>query len=432
MKTWFSIKTNEADDMPAEVLIYDDIGAWGVTAKDFTEKLGSIKSKKINLRINSGGGDFFDGCAIYNAIKEHPAETTCHVTALAASAASIIAIAGKKVTVAKNGFLMIHNVMSMAFGSAADMRKEAELLDRLSGSAAAMYAAKTGHPAADMQKLMDDETWFDAAEAKKLGLVDEIKDDDEEDDDETPLNSATAMRAVAKYKKAPDRLRKFAASLTAKTPEQEQIPMAQKITVRDGKHFVSIDGKEIEIEAPVAAVQPKPEPAVDLDAIRKQATDKAVTEERAYRSMFTTVVASAKLTGADAEKFEKDFYGRAEADLKFLATHAIGTRATPVGEGSGEQEKKTETDADKSAKVISDYCANRFKNDASMRRRFKVNTTNAADQAYKDGLARYIAVETKCRADEAAPKNQSKEDGDEQAVDDPISRVMRNRTVYSA
>src|ERR1700730_658024 len=97
-KTWFKIVSaggsgaGGADD-PAEVMIYDDIGYWGIRAKDFAEAFNGIKAKKINVRINSGGGDFFDGCAIHSIIKDHAAEVTCHVDGLAASAASVVAIA---------------------------------------------------------------------------------------------------------------------------------------------------------------------------------------------------------------------------------------------------------------------------------------------------------------------------------------------------
>src|SRR5579864_7230569 len=249
-KTWFNMADAAGGAECAEVSIYDDIGAWGITAKDFIGQLSAIKAKKINLRINSGGGDFFDACAIYNAIKEHAAETTCHVMALAASAASVIAIAGKKVVMSKNSFMMIHNVMPFAFGDAADMRKQADTLDKLTGSLADMYAGKTGKPAADMAKAMNDETWYGATEAKAAGLADEIVDPDEAEEEEGQVNSV--VKAVSKYKRAPEGLRRYAASLSApRTQENSMLPIYNK----GGKSFVIIDGKEHEIETPAATAQ---------------------------------------------------------------------------------------------------------------------------------------------------------------------------------
>jgi ATP-dependent protease ClpP protease subunit len=455
LKTWFKIvqpiaQANGMEDAPAEVMIFDDIGAWGIGAKDFTEAFNAIKAQKINVRINSGGGDFFDGCAMYSTIRDHAAEVTCHVEGLAASAASVVAIAGDKVCIASNAFMMIHNVMTMAFGNGADLRKQADLLDKLSGSTAALYASKTGKTPAEMQQLMDDESWFDAREAKSIGLVDEIKDpDDEEDDDDSDLEMSAVFRAVATYRKAPEQLRRFAASLAARkgnegpgkaakgktaagnnAVKQETPAMANKITLKDGKQYVTINGVEHELEASAPAATT----TVDLDKAVNEARTKAVAEERAYRGMFSTIVQSAGLKDAAAvADFEKNFYGRAESDLKFLAQHAIGTRAKPLGEGSGEPEPVAgaKTDADKAAREIREYCADRFATDASMRRRFKVNSTNIEDAGYKAGLDRYVAVETKCRADEAKPTKKSREDEDKDPEGDVISRTLKNPSLFS-
>lgn len=167
----------------AEILLYDEIGYWGVTAKDFAAALAKVTAPNVTLRINSPGGDVFDGLAIYAALQSHPATITAVIEGLAASAASFIALAAAKVQMAPNAFMMIHRAWGIGIGNAADMRDMATVLDKIDGQLAAIYAAKSGAPAAEMQALMAgdvDGTWFTADEAKSLGLIDQIGPDEEQ------------------------------------------------------------------------------------------------------------------------------------------------------------------------------------------------------------------------------------------------------------
>lgn len=157
-----------------EIMLYDEIGFWGVTASEFNKQLSGIKAKTINLRVNSPGGDVFDGIAIYNALRDHPARVVTHIDGVAASIASVIALAGDEVRMAENAFMMIHNAWGMVIGYAEDMRKEADLLDKVSGSLLMAYENKTTSSSAEIQAWMDDETWFTAEEAAEAGFVDEI------------------------------------------------------------------------------------------------------------------------------------------------------------------------------------------------------------------------------------------------------------------
>lgn len=442
MKTWFTI-LNVADDT-AEVRIYDDIGSYGVSAKAFCEQFAGIKAAKIDLRINSYGGEVFDAAAICTAIKEHSADVTAHVDGIAASAASVIAAACDRVEIGKSAFMMIHNAMSGQYGYASDLRKTADMLDKLSGSIAQVYSDKTGKPADVVRKAMDDETWFDASEAKAWGLADSIKNDDEDEDDEDdefenaknfPAINSIAPLLVQRFKNVPDRIRRLAVN---RAKHREANAMLNIIT-RDGKNFVTIDGKEHEVT--VATPAPKTtetQPANQAGKIEQlggkteqevlaavnKAKEDAVKEERAYREMFETTLNSAGLTGKAAEDFKK-FYGRPEADLKFLASNAIGNRAKPVGEGSGEPEKKAEED--KAKKEIRDYCEKRFANEARIRKQYRVGTNNAEDAGYKAGLEKFIAIETKCRQDEAKKTTNQAE---EPSGDDPISKLLKNKSVY--
>lgn len=171
-KSWFSI--SNLSDGNAEVNIYDEIGLWGITAKDFLDQLKAVGDRRITLRINSPGGSVFDGTAIYNRLKDHAAGVEVKIDGLAASIASVIAMAGSKITMAENALLMIHNASGIVMGNAEDMRQLADTLDKIDGTIAGTYSRKTGAPVEDMAALMDAETWFTAAEAKAAGFIDEI------------------------------------------------------------------------------------------------------------------------------------------------------------------------------------------------------------------------------------------------------------------
>ncbi|WP_083919308.1 head maturation protease, ClpP-related [Methylosinus sp. LW4] len=166
-------------DGSTDILLYDEIGYWGVTAKDFIAQLGSISSPSIRVRINSPGGDVFDGLAIYNALKQHPGEISCVVEGLAASAASFIALAGKRCVMAENSLMMCHCAWGFSIGNKADMMETAVILEKIDAQLAGVYAAKTGKSPGECLAMMagegkNDGTWFTAQEAKDYGLVDEL------------------------------------------------------------------------------------------------------------------------------------------------------------------------------------------------------------------------------------------------------------------
>lgn len=174
MKTWFTI-TNKADQPAAEIDIFDEIGIWGVTVKDFASALKDVpRDRAITLRINSPGGSIFDGHAIYNMLAERREKVTAKVIGLAASMASIIMLAAHRTVAAANATIMIHNPVGMVWGESEDMREMADVLDKLRGQLVNTYASKTGKSEADIKAAMDATTWFTAEEAKDWGLVDEV------------------------------------------------------------------------------------------------------------------------------------------------------------------------------------------------------------------------------------------------------------------
>lgn len=179
MKPWYKIE-NKSDK--AEIWIYEEIGQdfWtggGVTAKKFQEEIVAIKQSQIDLHINSPGGAVFDGVAIYNLIKQHPANVTTYIDGIAASIASVIALAGDKVIMAENALYMMHNPSGMVMGTASDMRSLADVLDKIRGTMTGVYAKKSGRPDDEISSLLDAETWMTADEAKEFGFVDEIADE---------------------------------------------------------------------------------------------------------------------------------------------------------------------------------------------------------------------------------------------------------------
>ena len=172
MKSWYTIRARATG---AEVAIYDEIGAHGVSAKGLLPELGALpEGTPIDLRINSPGGSVFDAVAIHNAILRHQGTVTVWIDGIAASAASYVAMAGDEIVMPENAFLMIHDPAGLVMGTAVDMRAMAEALDKVKGSLVQGYAAKSGRDPQEIAALMAAETWFDAKDALDLGLATRI------------------------------------------------------------------------------------------------------------------------------------------------------------------------------------------------------------------------------------------------------------------
>lgn len=161
-------------DGGVELQIYDAIGGWGVTAEEFVADLAEVTAPELTVRINSPGGEVFDATVIYNALMDHPAQVTCVVDGIAASAASVIAQAGDRVVMNRASQMMIHDASGLCIGNADDMLEMADLLDKLSGEIAGIYAARAGGDVAGWRARMRAETWMTGPEAVDLGLADEV------------------------------------------------------------------------------------------------------------------------------------------------------------------------------------------------------------------------------------------------------------------
>lgn len=170
----------ESDD-PNTISIYDVIGEdlWtggGFTAKRMSAALRSIGKNDVTVKINSPGGDMFEGIAIYNLLREHPAKVTIDVMGWAASAASIIAMAGDDIRMGLGTFMMVHNAWGVVVGNRHDMADASTLFEGFDGAIADIYQARTGLDAKAVAKLMDAETFMGASDAVAKGFADSVNE----------------------------------------------------------------------------------------------------------------------------------------------------------------------------------------------------------------------------------------------------------------
>ena len=187
-RSWFRIENRPAatdgtggGNLPTtDIYLYDAIGEWGVSAQDFVNALRGVVTGTITMYVNCEGGEVFDGLAIYEALRRHPANVTAFVDGIAASAASFVVMAADRIVMAERARMMIHDAHGIVMGNARDMRSMADLLDALSDTIADIYAERSGKTREDWRAAMQaseggpDGTWYDAKAAVKAKLADEM------------------------------------------------------------------------------------------------------------------------------------------------------------------------------------------------------------------------------------------------------------------
>jgi ATP-dependent protease ClpP protease subunit len=177
MKSWYLIQNKEgADNKPAEISIFDEIGYWGVTAKDFIAGFNAISAESVNLSINSPGGSVFDALAMFNAMKASGKTINVTVLGIAASAASYIAMVGDTISMPENTFMFVHNPINAVYGNAEDMREMAAVLEKIGASLTATYVKRTGKTQEEVEALLAAESYLTAAECVALGFADTMTD----------------------------------------------------------------------------------------------------------------------------------------------------------------------------------------------------------------------------------------------------------------
>ena len=172
-RKWYEI--NNSVDV-TDVYLFNDIGTFGISAQSFVEEIKEYEDKELAIHINSLGGEVFDGMAIYSIIQRRKAKTTVYIEGIAASIASVIALAADEVIMSENSLLMIHNAWGGTQGDASEMRKQADVLDKISNEIAEIYVKKTHLPYDEIVRMMSEETWLTAEEAVALGFVDSISE----------------------------------------------------------------------------------------------------------------------------------------------------------------------------------------------------------------------------------------------------------------
>jgi len=297
MKRWFSITAKS--DTEAEISIYDEIGLWGITARDFLDEFKAVGNRRIVLRINSPGGAITDGLAIYNRLREHKAGVTVIIDGIAASMASVIATVGAPVRIAENAFVMIHNPNGLVAGDAEDMREVADVLDKMKASLVTAYVRKTGLAPEKIADLMDQETWFSAREAKEMGFVDEVTE---------PVEAA-ARFDTSKFRNPPKNLLTMKI-LTASIAALLATATGLKITE---------DSTEADVKSAVDKL------TGDLTGEKKKVTD--LTKERDdVKAQFDELTITAKKSGDDLKSEQTKVTGltKERDDFKALLDTANG------------------------------------------------------------------------------------------------------------
>lgn len=198
--TWYNIQARTTGNTNSiTIYIHDEIGAGGVTSDQFVKELDEAAkhTSNVHLSINSPGGDVFAAIAIYNALQRYQGKITAQVDGVAASAASLILMAASHIRMPENTMIMIHEPWTITGGGAEDLRRQADMMDKVKASFVAAYVKRSQQPEQEIIRMMEETTWMDAFEAQRLGFCNEIVDP------ERIAASAQATALLAKYKGAP-------------------------------------------------------------------------------------------------------------------------------------------------------------------------------------------------------------------------------------
>lgn len=221
---WYKIRNNVVAGA-ADVYIYDEIGYFGITAQQFVTELTALNVSTINLHVNSPGGEVYDGIAIYNTLKQHRATVNVYVDGLAASIASVIAMAGDTVTMGRGSHMMIHEAQGFAMGPAEEMRRLADELDAHTLNIAGFYQARAGGDVEAWRTAMAATTWYTAEEAVSAGLADSVANADRPADAGVPANTwdLSIFGGVRAAATRPASAPPHSAEPTPTEPEREEI-----------------------------------------------------------------------------------------------------------------------------------------------------------------------------------------------------------------
>jgi ATP-dependent protease ClpP protease subunit len=371
-RQWYAMARAETGDA-AVIRIFGDIGEswWGdsVSAAQFAADLDEIgEVKALEVRLNSPGGDMFDGVAIYNTLRNHPARVTAYVDGLAASAASVVAMGADEVVMGTGTQLMIHDAWALSVGNADEMRAQAAVMDQLSDSMADIYADRTGGAAAEWRDTMRAESWFGADEAVEAGLADRVVKRDPKAGDTA---SDTGVAAAVRTSKFAAKVFRYQGRAHAPAPhaparpggstskggavaheftDEEFTALREKLGLGEdaatGDLLDALDDKLEQATKPAPAAEPVaaslPEGVVAierniLDELRRDAAAGAAARAEQVRARRTSLVDAAARTGkiraADRERWLKNLELDPEGYEDILAKLEPGLAVNTVEHG---------------------------------------------------------------------------------------------------
>lgn len=363
MQRWnAAIKAEDKTDAGV-ISVYGAIGeTWdgtGITPARIAGALRAIGDKDVTVNINSPGGDVFAGIAIYNLLRSHPKNVTVRVIGLAASAASVIAMAGDKIEIGRAAFLMIHNVWLLAMGNRNDLRAVADTIEPVDRALSELYAARSGNDATDIAVMMDKETWIGGDAAVEQGFADALLPADEAQQSTDSKRPAAAAR-----------LHIQAALAKAGYSRSQQRELIKEFSGMPG----AAANATLDTPGAVAAMaaspvnQPQEEPIMDLKELQsnhpdlyRQISAQAADAERArimaveaqalpgHEALINNLKADGKTTGPEAAVMvlaaEKQ-KGARRLDAMQADASAINVPATPTATGQAAAPKAAAVDED--------------------------------------------------------------------------------------
>jgi ATP-dependent Clp endopeptidase proteolytic subunit ClpP len=288
--SWYDIRN--ITDKAAEVAIYDEIGLFGVTAKEFSNSLKGLSDRRLTVRIHSPGGEIFEGNAVYNLLRRHKGGVDVAIDGLAASMASVIAMAGEKRSMAENAMLMIHNPWTVTMGDSESLRKEADLMDTLKQQIISAYAGRTGMKREVLDEMMDEETWLTATEAKEFGFVTDITE---------PLNWKNSVKRfdISRFSNTPK-------SLMDSMPTPEELPVPENSVENPEEIIVELEESLDEFEGRIAGIETSYQSALSAkDAVITAKDALILARDQEIASLKAKIDEVAAEFGGKLERLEK-------------------------------------------------------------------------------------------------------------------------------
>jgi ATP-dependent protease ClpP protease subunit len=297
----------KANGAEAELRLYGDVGD-DITANNVADALEECAgAKTLSIALKSYGGDVFEGTAIHALLSRFPGRKIVTVDGIAASAGSLIAMAGNRIRMPRSAMMMVHNASGLTVGTAEDMRQTAERLEKINSAMVSIYATRSGQSEPTVKAMLDKESWMSAAECLQLGFCDELLEDDQ-DDDRTQMRAvASVSPLLSRYKNLPPALRALAAGLKPAAPARRLPPPEPLFTSKENK---------VKKKALLAAL------GLPLTADASAALA-AIQELRGYRTKYEALKKPGGERSPAGEK-PQTFDGLTDEQLKAAATAGWG------------------------------------------------------------------------------------------------------------